>query len=349
MIRILIFTILFCFNAYSETCQMHQVDLSQNFSSLLVNDQGLISAIRIKNSPCKSTELPTEKRMLKFIQKKQKDKKSITLHGAILKDSPELIKALQDMTTAISEFGPRRDKQINLQGEYSINPDCEDVVCTVKKIWGNAGLKMLYTKMKYQVNTSQLFMKYYSLEGIMEFQLWDEDELNDVILTLQDLPHSLYPLRGEQLPILRIKEGIQKDKTVGNAIISFYPLYGKLNSSQRQMHTMHELAHAISDGLGELDVSQEWKDLSGWEYQGMGDNGKPQWKSAAVEYTDFFVTPYAATNPYEDFAESLVAYRYNGEEFKKFFPSKYRFIQNNVFKGLEFTSQQSCKKAFTNP
>lgn len=64
------------------------------------------------------------------------------------------------------------------------------------------------------------------------------------------------------------------------------------------------------------------------------------WKKETTEKD--FITGYAATDPFEDFAESVVMYVYNGNTFRalaKKFPSlqkKYDFLKKEIFQEKEF-------------
>src|SRR5690606_4066825 len=83
-----------------------------------------------------------------------------------------------------------------------------------------------------------------------------------------------------------------------------------------------------------LDESKEWLDISGWvEFDG-------KWKFTKE---DNIISEYGKTNPFEDFTESTVAYRYNSENLKKRSPEKYEFIKKYVYQGLEFDTEDKCQ------
>jgi hypothetical protein len=52
------------------------------------------------------------------------------------------------------------------------------------------------------------------------------------------------------------------------------------------------------------------------------------------------ISKYGETNPAEDFAESMVAYRYDPEKLKKVSIEKYNYIKENVFSGREFNNDR---------
>lgn len=58
--------------------------------------------------------------------------------------------------------------------------------------------------------------------------------------------------------------------------------------------------------------------------------------------TEKIISKYGESNPSEDFAESLTAYRYNPAGLKKAAPEKYNFIKDRIFNGQEFINHSSC-------
>lgn len=101
---------------------------------------------------------------------------------------------------------------------------------------------------------------------------------------------------------------------------------------------VHELAHYMDIYIF---VSQSGKDIS-------NDFYAISWQSSTVkrakESLGSFVTGYAASNQYEDFAESLVFYIFHNRIFEdramrnESLRQKYLFFQQNVFPGGAFTN-----------
>jgi len=54
------------------------------------------------------------------------------------------------------------------------------------------------------------------------------------------------------------------------------------------------------------------------------------------------ISKYGETNPLEDIAEPIVAYRYNSKQLKEVSPKKYEYIKNKIFQGIEFTEEKKC-------
>ena len=55
------------------------------------------------------------------------------------------------------------------------------------------------------------------------------------------------------------------------------------------------------------------------------------------------VSTYGTRNPSEDFAESIVAYRYNPKPMKDSCPDKYNYIKDIIFDGIEYLDESGCK------
>jgi len=119
---------------------------------------------------------------------------------------------------------------------------------------------------------------------------------------------------------------------------------------------IHEIGHLVD--LGMLRGNQ-WSSVSNFE-----DGSYPIWeddpsvefynlswdnnetKKSTIKENDF-ISGYATTNPFEDFAESYLAYVLHSEDFRvlaNFNPilrKKYEWIRDNIFEGEEFVSQRS--------
>ncbi|MCO4755263.1 MAG: hypothetical protein KC478_12330 [Bacteriovoracaceae bacterium] len=58
---------------------------------------------------------------------------------------------------------------------------------------------------------------------------------------------------------------------------------------------------------------------------------------------DKIISKYGETNPSEDFAESMAAYRFNPQGLLDSNPEKYQFLKEKVFSGQEYLSPEDCK------
>jgi len=61
--------------------------------------------------------------------------------------------------------------------------------------------------------------------------------------------------------------------------------------------------------------------------------------------TESFISGYAKTNPLEDIAESITAYRFNPKKLKELSPERYKYLKDRVFMGVEYLSDTQCEDA----
>lgn len=113
---------------------------------------------------------------------------------------------------------------------------------------------------------------------------------------------------------------------------------------------LHELGHIIDLGylkgsstnispFSDAGVAVKADDLSAHYYAFSWSNEKSQHTHSDKQD---FVTGYAASDPFEDFAESLTYYVFHGKAFRMLaqnnqtLEAKYNFLKENIFKGKEF-------------
>ncbi|MGZ3789300.1 MAG: hypothetical protein ACXVLQ_12300, partial [Bacteriovorax sp.] len=290
----------------------------------------------IRMAPCKSQQ---EKSldflmMTNFIKAKSdavKERKDVNINGVDLSDeSPVIIGAFKDLTTSVNMMGNEDPiKQKNIQAEFKINPECKKVMCAVEKIWGyDMGPKMLYLLTRYSFNGSEF--AYPDTDRFMS------DELDDVILGLDDMPLFYRPLGTDNQRLDHLSRGysIFGDPDIeANALIVVSDSWSRRTRLGRTYTLFHELSHNLSSHLGNLDTAPEWMNLSGWVQK------EDEWSN---DRNACFTSEYGSTNAWEDFAESVAAYRYNGKTFQEKCPEKYQFIKENVFKNLEYLDSYKC-------
>lgn len=299
--------------------------LSQHLSWFSAED------FQIENAPCKSKKIPTSEELNSFIQSKLTKKAVLQekINGVEFRDeSPELLRAFKHFTTSLDELGLRifPEKQKNFQAEFSINPQCSKVHCALEKIWGKkTSEKMLYIYLKYNFNTSEYAFK--------DSDRFYDEELDDVLLALQDLPKQFLSLGAPNQRLTPTFVSNEKGKTIANAVIMLFDEWRKSFPIIRQYTLFHEFSHNIAYLFNRFDKSKEWLASSGWIKKG------DEWTSA---FDACFSSRYGASNPFEDFAESLSAYRYHGAQFKKDCPEKYELLKINIFKNSEYIDLSAC-------
>ena len=243
-------------------------------------------------------------------------------------ESPLMVKAYEELTSKLDIFGEKIKSEINFQDKYSINPSCKKVSCALGKIFGaELGEKILYLKLKSGFNAS-------------EFAFGNSDrltlpEVNSLISATRAYPANRFPLNSNK-QLTKFKRGFtlasHDQNTVAFAAISFYDYWSNQNDQMREYTAFHEMGHYIASEL-KLDENPKWIALSGWvEKDGKWDATKK----------NKVTSKYGATNPDEDFAESVAAYRYNPQLLKNIDIDKYTFIKETVFDGLEYTDNKLC-------
>lgn len=288
---------------------------------------------QVEKAPCKTKTPPTQSEMLKFIASKSKGVSTRSVHGVNFKgESPALIDAFKDFTTAKDSFGMYdlipNQKKINV--EYKLGAECDKVLCAMEKIWGKEyAVKLLYIKLKHNFNSSEL-----AFENSDRFTA---AELDDVIVGLEDLPQHFQPLGATNQRLTHFKRGYTlkqyEGTTLANAVIMIFDPWDKKSRLSKQYTIFHEMAHNISTKVKDMDESPDWLKLSGWVKKG------DEWSSAPTACS---VSRYGETNPWEDFAETLSAFRYNGAQLKAKCPEKFEFVKNKVFRGIDYTEVKNC-------
>lgn len=329
-----LFFILLSFNVYAQddSCVAIENSPVQFGMQKLLEWFGAIDN-QVEKAPCKTKTPPTQSEMLKFIASKTKGVSARSVHGVNFKgESPALIDAFKDFTTAKDSFGfydliPNQ-KQINT--EYKIGAECDKVLCAMEKIWGKEyAVKLLYMKLKHNFNSSEL-----AFENSDRFT---NAELDDVIVGLEDLPQHFQPLGASNQRLTHFKRGYTlkqyEGTTLANAVVMIFDPWDKKSRLSKQYTIFHEMAHNISTKLKDMDESPDWLKLSGWVKKG------DDWTAAPTACS---VSRYGETNPWEDFAETLSAFRYNGAQLKAKCPEKFAFIKNKVFRGIDYTEVKNC-------
>lgn len=260
---------------------------------------------------------------------------TLQIHGSYFSQgSTETLQAFKDLLTQYAYPGVevKESEQINIQNTYSINPQCEDALCASKLIFGEErGPLILYLRYRYGMNASHLVTQ--------NAAKINRRELLSFLRAMGDFPGHLFPLENNK-QMIRFKRGytlrIYDERTLANASMAFFDGWENLGlegqTGRKDYVVTHELAHVLGESL-QLHERQEWLDLSGWRETEDG----PQ-----HEGEHHFISGYSMTNPKEDFAETLAAYRYSPQALQAIVPQKYRFMKKYVFGGVEYLKQQHC-------
>ena len=316
------------FNASPEVSKEFAIDLDDIYEE--IRREHSITDEMIGTAPCRKP-VPSDTEMLAEIDLLAiPGDISQEIGGVNFKDeSPTLLQSFQYLTTLNPQLFSRDEpKQLDVQRRYKVNPSCNKVLCAVKKIFGEElGPKLLYMNVKYGVNGSHIAYHNSSKLRI--------DEVDRMIRGLSDYPEGTFPLK-ENKQMIKFQRGATlggEEGTLANAVMMFFDRWNEENDIQREYTVTHELAHYIA-GEKNLDEDPRWLKLGGW----VEKNGR--WSSTK----DNSITLYGDTNPSEDFAESVSAYRYAGAKLKEENPDKYDFIKETVFGGVEYLSPKTCLK-----
>lgn len=327
---LLIALIIFSTNSWAMECEP-QVELNLDFEEVLSGiiekkrDWWAASEEKIASAPCRKTypSFEEQEQYLKKISRTPPVRQK-KVNGFEIEDSPAMV-ALFDELTKFDDFGmmnPNDPESIKKQ--YGIGVNCKKADCVLGKIFGDKRAKeMLYMKQKFGLNTSSLTRA--------EKQPFSPKEFEHLQKAIMDFPPHLLPLKENQSCTR-----LHQDSSIGlgvlaNATVTFSNVWTEYKPEMMQATVFHEISHLVGMDKS-FDSSNDWLSLSGWEQKDL------EWSSGK----DNFVSNYAASNPSEDFAESMVAYRYDPTKLKILAPEKYNFLKEKVFGGVEYLKAEMC-------
>ncbi|WP_413560020.1 hypothetical protein [Bdellovibrio sp. HCB209] len=288
-----------------------------------------VSPEQVAGAPCKNRRSPSDAEMLSFLQPSSLNKKSENLFGISFKDEdPELLQLFRDLHSY--DISMKDAKPLVLKSS------CNKVVCSAQSIYGSrVGLQILYMLKRYGFNGSHL--------RTTNASQWRSDELDDVLTALADYPMELYPLDYNR-KLVHVKRGsrmkLPGGESVANSLMEIYDMWNEITQMERQQTLLHELGHVVAR-KDNVDDSAPWLKVAGWQERIRTIGGRPVTDYTLVNPSKA-VSSYGKTNPREDFAETVVAYRFNGANLKVRQPEKYEFLKLRVFDEKEYLSAQAC-------
>jgi hypothetical protein len=253
--------------------------------------------------------------------------------GFDLRDqSPEAIAAFRALTR-------RLDKAIakgKVSAPYS---PCQDVTCALSTLVGpELAPRMLLLAMQYGYMTSDL--------GAEADRRWTARDLDLVLAALADLPQDWFaPADGRYRILLHrhteaaIRVGAMAPSAgflvalagEGYPGVLIADGWDRINSRERRVVMVHELSHEL-----QRKSPSRWR--SAWRKAMKADRALS--KATA---TPSSVSIYADTETGEDFAESIATYRYLPALLQTRAPSRYAFLRDTVFRGVEYLSETGCR------
>ncbi len=317
-----------CLPEYNQEMTDHNLE---EFSKKL--EHWSANSSQVMNSPCKHKTLDVES--MNQTLTSMTGKKDQRIRGVKFQaENPELLKAFKNLTQKSrlkwwEKIFVKSPTEVDVQRVHAINPDCDKVLCAVDKIWGKyVGRKMLYLNLKFGFNSSQITNANAVVFG--------ESEMDDVLMSLQDLPQSIMPIVKNRMLIKYLPDEKNPDKGdkvwADSRIVLFTPWF-RGEQGLRFQTLAHEVGHIMQDALPPQKAA-EFNALSSWVR--VGDN----WEFDSIGAC--MPSKYAMTSPSEDFAESVSAYRYNARALFAQCPAKYNFLKDTVFAGVEYREESQC-------
>jgi hypothetical protein len=277
---------------------------------------------------------------------------SRTLRGIRFQNESPLLLDLFDRLTAyrpqlLDAPKPQQYSSANPH-EHRFQSHCTKVICAAQQIFGERqGLQLLYLLARYGYNGSHL--------AFAGARAWTVEELDDLLIALADYPATALPIAKDQ-QLIHLAPPAERDrcyKVVANATIAVTYLWDDHPHEEKQSTLFHEVAHGF--GITGADTSNEWRSFSAWTESDSPEEVLPLSADSCPRQVpvskyqlgkpESVVSDYGKANPFEDFAESAVAYRYNPDKLKSLSPGKYEFMKEIIFDGLEYTSEQACDPA----
>lgn len=287
---------------------------------------------QIRNAACTRDEPFSEQEMNNWLaenagtQNKNETIAGISFEG----ESQENLTAFKRLVTAVNFYGHVDQTQPQFSSQ------CKKVKCAVDEIFGETGTQTLFMLRKFGFNGSHIAHH-------RDADAWKKSELDEVLLALSDFPSSVLPMQDNR-KLIHFKRGYMRtggEHTIANAVIEIFDVWNEENKEMRRYTIAHEVGHYIA-GESDVDETDYWKSLSDWSSRTVIEDGERVTQYEAGRQRTL-VSRYAKSNPSEDFAESVSAYRYNPSRLKDKSPEKYDLIKNVIFNGVEYTSNERCR------
>ncbi len=218
--------------------------------------------------------------------------------------------------------------------DFSQVHECKNEICAVQKVLGEKkGPMLLYLHHRYNINSSHLTNVFADPLG--------EQELSQIIHAVKDFPEKYFQ-NLQDYKIIRFRQGRVRSglsahtrASESKGSIELFDPWTELSEFSMRTSLSHELAHLLARHIliedQAIDTSNQWLNLSGWK-KIKDEFDELVWKPSAKTQ---FVSKYAKENPQEDFAESLIAFRYRPSFLKKIHPEKYYFLKEYIFNNQE--------------
>ena len=294
----------------------------------------------MQEAPCRNTTPPTQKEMENWLTEwaGMEDQISGETRGVRFeKESPEMISLFQKL------------QPYKVQDQLIKESDCKKVICAreymehsySEKEW----VQLLYMLARYGFNGSPL-----SYRKKEEQEFWKSEELDKILVALSDFPSGVLPIKNSTntssiRPLIRHKKGstpkIKPRLGFGcisaTDFIAVFDCADNYSVPRYQQMIFHEVVHVIGREK-KLIESSEWLSFSGWKESDDPTESSPSNTTNYVfTHRNCLTSQYGKVSPFEDLAESAIAYRYNPSTLKEHCPQKFNYLKWNVFNGWEYS------------
>jgi hypothetical protein len=238
-----------------------------------------------------------------------------------------LVKAFQEITARL----PSRTLTLS-------DADCHDVSCASRAAFGqDTGTRVLLLAAAHRYNGASLVDR---VTGA-----WTPAQFDLVISAFGDLPAATFINTNNEYRAFRDDPaslspgaalasrgvGVAAEAGEGQPGITVYPGFHQVSARERRAIVVHEMAHEFTRGLAD---GGQWK--TAWAAAAALDAAQ------AGENETSFASGYAQTNIDEDFAESVVAYRYSAALLLRRAPHRYAILRQQMFAGVEYGVAARC-------
>ncbi len=243
----------------------------------------------------------------------------VRLLGATVSATPQEARAIRTLADTVRK--PRKD----------VSALCETVDCLADLIAGpNRGAKMLRLIADYGYNP---------IKGTPEGPAFSPEQLDALLDTFAGLPAPFLEALGDRHRTVAVEDDLSRfADTVhhlgpvtalvaisgpGSIGIRLGPIWRASSPQAQRLAVLHELAHDYSRRIG---TRCRWRIK--WAEAVFRDD----MRALSLRLPAGRISRYAATNPDEDFAESVVAYRYAPATLAAVAPNRFVFIRDEVFR-----------------
>jgi len=190
----------------------------------------------------------------------------------------------------------------------------------------------LYLLARFGINTSHL------AQHDVRLKAFKPDELGRMAQAYGSLPPHLYPPKPRPFGIRRMSGNGPGVMANPDAI---YDNWNGKPAWVQQNIVLHEFAHTLAEGF---DLSPTWINAASWRFDASAGYPADDERGYRLVRPETAISLYGAKNPFEDMAESFLAYRFVPARLLAFAPQKYEFLKRYVFDGMELRGEADCRR-----